>query len=296
MAEPVLSPDGKWMWTGTEWVPLPPSSSPFSSGLNLTDSVVAGDASHSQSNSSVVINLTTPETHPQKQIGQNGLGAISLNISDNFLLNLKYSGLSFLWFIACIIIFIFSPLTEMLSLLVPSNIGIEPDLGWFETLDTVDLSVMQKTVYFFSLLPIVLNYYVLFPGFTLTMIYILSRGSEASQESKSWSIIGLICNLGLLFGFLGTASGVMWDGEVGIFTIMFWAGISVLKKTKSPNIPSVNEFNPLSEDQRQITNHSPSQKVIADNNNSSGWPIWVVLVIPLVLISLMAASFVYFMG
>ena len=228
MAEPVLSPDGKWMWTGTEWVPLPPSSSPFSSGLNLTDSVVAGDASHSQSNSSVVINLTTPETHPQKQIGQNGLGAISLNISDNFLLNLKYSGLSFLWFIACIIIFIFSPLTEMLSLLVPSNIGIEPDLGWFETLDTVDLSVMQKTVYFFSLLPIVLNYYVLFPGFTLTMIYILSRGSEASQESKSWSIIGLICNLGLLFGFLGTASGVMWDGEVGIFTIMFCLNVHYL--------------------------------------------------------------------
>jgi len=294
MSEPVLSPDGKWMWTGTEWVPLPPSSSPVSSGLNLTDSVVAGDANHSQSNSSVVINLTTPETQPQKQIGQNGPGAISLNISDNLLLNLKYSGLSFLWFLACIIIFIFSPLTEILSLLVPSNIGIEPDLGWFGTLDTADLSVMQKVVYFLTLLPIALNYYVLLPGFTLTMIYILSRGSEASQESKSWGMIGLICNLGLLFGFLGTISGVVWNGDVGIFTIMFWAGISILKKTNSPNITAVNELNPLSVEQRQITNHSPSQKVITDDNKSSGWPIWVVLVIPLVLVSLMA-SYVYYM-
>ena len=25
MAEPVFSPDGKFMWTGTEWVPSPPN-------------------------------------------------------------------------------------------------------------------------------------------------------------------------------------------------------------------------------------------------------------------------------
>jgi len=294
MSEPTLSPDGKWMWTGTEWIPLPPSSSPVSSGLNLTDSVVAGDANHSQSTSSVVINLTTPETHPQKQSGQEGLGTISLSISDNFMLNLKYSGLSFLWFLACIIIFAYSPLTEILSLLVPSNIGIEPDLGWFGTLDTADLTLIQKTVYLFSLLPILLNYYVLLPGFTLTLIYILSRGSEASQEFKSWTIIKLICNLGIFFGFLGTVSGVMWNGEVGIFSVVFWVGVSVLKKSDSSKIPSVNESNPLNEGQQHIINHSPSKNAIVDPKNSSGWPIWVVLFVPLVVISLLA-SFVFFL-
>jgi hypothetical protein len=28
MADPIISPDGKFMWTGTEWIPAPPSSSP----------------------------------------------------------------------------------------------------------------------------------------------------------------------------------------------------------------------------------------------------------------------------
>ena len=27
MTEPILSPDGKWMWTGTEWIPAPPEPS-----------------------------------------------------------------------------------------------------------------------------------------------------------------------------------------------------------------------------------------------------------------------------
>lgn len=41
MTDPVMSPDGKFMWIGSEWVPAPPSSS----GANITmqDSVIGGD-------------------------------------------------------------------------------------------------------------------------------------------------------------------------------------------------------------------------------------------------------------
>jgi len=31
MADPVFSPDGKFMWTGTEWIPAPPIETPIES-------------------------------------------------------------------------------------------------------------------------------------------------------------------------------------------------------------------------------------------------------------------------
>ena len=37
----MISPDGKWMWSGTEWIPAPPNQSPQQ--LNMQDSVIAGD-------------------------------------------------------------------------------------------------------------------------------------------------------------------------------------------------------------------------------------------------------------
>jgi hypothetical protein len=42
MSDPVFSPDGQFMWTGTEWIPAPPNSSQ-SASVNLKDSVIGGD-------------------------------------------------------------------------------------------------------------------------------------------------------------------------------------------------------------------------------------------------------------
>ena len=52
MAEPIYSPDGKFMWTGSEWIPAPPTAeeapaSPPEQVLNMQDSVVGGDVVHS---------------------------------------------------------------------------------------------------------------------------------------------------------------------------------------------------------------------------------------------------------
>ena len=52
MSGPVYSPDGKWMWSGTEWIPVPPTSEPpqhesTNQALNMQDSVVSGDIVHS---------------------------------------------------------------------------------------------------------------------------------------------------------------------------------------------------------------------------------------------------------
>lgn len=41
MDDAVISPDGKWMWSGSEWIPAPPKQSPQQ--LNMQDSVIAGD-------------------------------------------------------------------------------------------------------------------------------------------------------------------------------------------------------------------------------------------------------------
>ena len=51
MADPVYSPDGKFMWSGTEWIPAPPtaeeSEAPSEQVLNMQDSVIGGDVVHS---------------------------------------------------------------------------------------------------------------------------------------------------------------------------------------------------------------------------------------------------------
>ena len=44
MDGPVFSPDGKWMWSGSEWIPAPPGQG--SQQLNMQDSVIGGDVIH----------------------------------------------------------------------------------------------------------------------------------------------------------------------------------------------------------------------------------------------------------
>ena len=48
MADPTFSPDGKWMWSGTEWIPAPPESGTKeeTQSVNLQDSVIGGDVVH----------------------------------------------------------------------------------------------------------------------------------------------------------------------------------------------------------------------------------------------------------
>ena len=44
MNVPIISPDGKWMWTGTEWIPTPPlQTGQTEVGVSMRDSVLSGD-------------------------------------------------------------------------------------------------------------------------------------------------------------------------------------------------------------------------------------------------------------
>ena len=43
MTDIVYSPDGKFMWSGSEWIPVPPSANQT---VNLQDSVIGGDVVH----------------------------------------------------------------------------------------------------------------------------------------------------------------------------------------------------------------------------------------------------------
>ena len=49
MADPIISPDGKFIWTGTEWIPAPPNPSQ-SANVSLQDSVIGGDVTITQNN------------------------------------------------------------------------------------------------------------------------------------------------------------------------------------------------------------------------------------------------------
>ena len=50
MPDPMFSPDGKWMWSGTEWIPAPPSNSENTSDgsqtVNVQDAVIGRDVVH----------------------------------------------------------------------------------------------------------------------------------------------------------------------------------------------------------------------------------------------------------
>jgi hypothetical protein len=50
MADPTYSPDGKFIWTGSEWIPAPPTlepQEPNDQAINMQDSVIGGDVVHS---------------------------------------------------------------------------------------------------------------------------------------------------------------------------------------------------------------------------------------------------------
>ena len=74
MADPIFSPDGKWMWTGSEWIPAPPTSaSSADSTINLQDSMMSGDVNVDQNSNdtSSTINLKDSAMSGDINITQN---------------------------------------------------------------------------------------------------------------------------------------------------------------------------------------------------------------------------------
>ncbi|MDP6870279.1 MAG: hypothetical protein QGI21_05860 [Candidatus Poseidoniaceae archaeon] len=43
MSGPTFSPDGKWMWSGTDWIPAPPAEQNKGNSQNFQDSAIGGD-------------------------------------------------------------------------------------------------------------------------------------------------------------------------------------------------------------------------------------------------------------
>jgi tetratricopeptide (TPR) repeat protein len=74
MADPIFSPDGKWMWTGSDWIPAPPSSaSGADSTINLEDSMISGNVNVEQNSNdaSSTINLKDSAMSGDINITQN---------------------------------------------------------------------------------------------------------------------------------------------------------------------------------------------------------------------------------
>lgn len=59
MEEPVFSPDGKYMWTGSEWIPSPPNDD---EGVQIHDSVVMGGVTEYRDNSQITNTYVSPPT------------------------------------------------------------------------------------------------------------------------------------------------------------------------------------------------------------------------------------------
>ena len=82
MSDPVISPNGKWMWTGNEWIPAPPSSNHISKPI--TDEVIVDDLRAEQSQNSnpnhASISLHDSVVTGDVNITQNNLEEITGNV------------------------------------------------------------------------------------------------------------------------------------------------------------------------------------------------------------------------
>ena len=77
VVDPVYSPDGKFMWTGSEWIPAPPSTepapqAPSEQALNMQDSVIGGDVVHSTVINNDATAVTTAVITALQQLGMVG--------------------------------------------------------------------------------------------------------------------------------------------------------------------------------------------------------------------------------
>ncbi len=77
MDKPTYSPDGKFMWTGSEWIPAPPTSepeqpAPSEQALNMQDSVIGRDVVHSTVINNDPTAVTTAVITALQQLGMVG--------------------------------------------------------------------------------------------------------------------------------------------------------------------------------------------------------------------------------
>jgi len=87
MSSPVLSPDGKFMWTGAEWIPAPPSSpSASTSSVNMEDSMMSGDVNVKQQSNDIssAINLKDSAMSGDIVINQNNAQEIADAVATAF--------------------------------------------------------------------------------------------------------------------------------------------------------------------------------------------------------------------
>ena len=80
MADPVYSPDGKFMWTGKEWIPAPPSgedapNQPSEQTINMQDSVIGGDVVHKTVINNDPVAVTSAVIAALQQMGMVGQAA-----------------------------------------------------------------------------------------------------------------------------------------------------------------------------------------------------------------------------
>jgi len=81
MTDPVISPDGKWMWTGSEWIPAPPAAEPVS--VSMQDSVIAGDVNITQNNAEDIAAARETNMKTELRFGEQVVKEGAANLQKN---------------------------------------------------------------------------------------------------------------------------------------------------------------------------------------------------------------------
>ena len=91
-----ISPDGNWLWNGSEWIPAPPTTQ-TSQSMNMQDSAVAGDFNASSPNSGQSMNMqdsvVAGDVNIVQNIGVDGSSVVSMMIAELEKLDHNKSGI-----------------------------------------------------------------------------------------------------------------------------------------------------------------------------------------------------------
>lgn len=131
----------------------------------------------------------------------------------------RFAGILVLWWVVCICISWFVPWDETILSIITTNLystGVYDSDGFFSIIWAISS---------------ILNYYMLMPYLTLTLVYSVYISDERENPNHiwNWKWVRSASFAGIVSAILGSLAGIIVSGKFAIFELLFWGGVLLLQ-------------------------------------------------------------------